>query len=107
MLILFHSILRLTFYKNGAPPGRRDAALLCSDAVCFYLGDLLPLDHEPLIDHLVDVIVSAEPPAEPAPLPHRFQEVRQPLALSFSKSKHSEFLSHVMSHNMRQKGKRI
>ena len=51
--------------------------MLCSDTVCFYPGDLLPLDHEPLIDYLVDVVVSAEPPAEPAPLPHRFQEVGQ------------------------------
>ena len=81
MLILFHSILRLTFYKNGIPPGRRDAALLFSDAVCFYLGDLLPLNHEPLIDHLIDVVVPTEPLAEPAPLPHRFQEVRQPVRL--------------------------
>ena len=40
-------------------------------------GYLLPLDHEPFINHLVHMVVTAEPFDEPASLAHRFQEVRQ------------------------------
>ena len=38
-------------------------------------GYLLPLDHEPFINHLVHMVVPAEAFAEPAPLAQRFQKI--------------------------------
>ena len=39
---------------------------------------LLPLDHEPLVNHLVHMAVATEPLAEPTPPANRFQKVGHP-----------------------------
>ena len=60
-----------SFYPPSSEPGR------CRPGSSFLFdpGYLLPLDHEPFINHLVHMVVPAEAFAEPAPLAQRFQKI--------------------------------
>ena len=62
-----------SFYPPSSEPGR------CRPGSSFLFdpGYLLPLDHEPFIDHLVHVIVATEPFAELTSFHDRFQEICQ------------------------------
>lgn len=87
MPFLFHSILHPSepervrsgslSMQHGTPPGIKGAVLSSLDAVRFDLGYLLPLNHKPLVGHLVYVVVTTEPFAELASFFDRFQKVHQ------------------------------